>query len=114
MPLYRPAPQLASGCFQHRRAVWGVPAPLKVLGVEEHALQRLRVVDPALQRVLRQQLHAGRLSRCDHLLHQLCSAAAGRRVRPRSITRPRVMSPPAEARYYSCRNRHVWPASDCG
>ena len=52
-------------------------APLKVLGIEEHALQRVRIVDAALQRVLRQQLHARCLRRPDDLLHQLCGHGMG-------------------------------------
>lgn len=52
----------------------GTPrAPLEVLGVLEHAVERVGVVDSSLQRILCQHLQTLALSSSDHLPHQLCA-----------------------------------------
>lgn len=62
---------------QHMAMVQGrlsaAATPVKVLGLVGHALQRLSVVDAALQRILCQQLHAVLLARRDHLGHNVCA-----------------------------------------
>ena len=53
----------------------GTPrAPLEVLGVLEHAVERIGVVDSSLQRIFCQHLQTLALSSSDHLPHQLCTA----------------------------------------
>ena len=49
-------------------------APVKVFGVEQHALKGICIINAALQGILCQELHFCHLRSIDHLLHKLCKA----------------------------------------